>query len=276
MRFSAARACLALGLAIGFLAAGLGPQALAADPSCKQFRKIKSQASTRATTITFINASKTIRVISWLDFTGFPKDFAQLAVGQQVTLNTFMTHPWMVATGPGDCLSIVLPQRNGSTVRLTDAGNQVGASNPHGPTPVETCRQQGLVYEGGVCVKPKTATAPKAGEEGGTLKGCPVGTVPVAQTDDCTQAPAGQEGRGNPVQGRSLGGIVRRQADQASPRVASFRENEPITILKNTGVVMNDYAWFQVRSATGVTGFQWGGIMCSNVKIPGIFEVCKP
>jgi hypothetical protein len=50
----------------------------------------------------------------WLDFDGLPKDYANLNDREQVTLDTFMTHPWMVTDGPGNCLRIVLPHPGAS------------------------------------------------------------------------------------------------------------------------------------------------------------------
>ena len=42
---------------------------------------------------------------------------------EQVTLDTFMTHPWMVTDGPGNCLRIVLPQSGGRSSSLAAAAS---------------------------------------------------------------------------------------------------------------------------------------------------------
>lgn len=89
-----------------------------ADASCRQLFKIRSLNSSTKTQVTFINNSGMHRGIMWLDFTGHPKDYAGLNHGQRVMLNTFLTHPWMITTGPGDCLEIVQPRPGSSVVTL--------------------------------------------------------------------------------------------------------------------------------------------------------------
>ena len=93
-----------------------------ADASCKDRTKLRSQNSKTPTKLTFINRSGAMRGILWLDFDGLPKDYANLNDREQVTLDTFMTHPWMVTDGPGNCLRIVFPQAGGSVVELGSGG----------------------------------------------------------------------------------------------------------------------------------------------------------
>lgn len=230
-------------------APGLGDGAAnAADASCKQLFKLKSKESKTKTSITFVNKAKTYRAVMWLGFDGHPKDYGNLAPGQQKTIQTFLTHPWMVATGPGDCLEIVLPRSGTAATRV-------------------------IMKENGVEVA-ADGSGQAAGEEGGKATGCPPGTVPVPETDDCKAAPKGKEARGKPVDGRSLGGILRAKPQQDSARVTSLDEGQRITILRNTGVMWNDYPWFEIR-AGGTTGYKWGGILCADVPMPGVYEVCK-
>ena len=215
--------------------------------SCKQRAKLRSPNSTQATAVTFVNASGMSRGILWIGFDGHPKDYASLNPGERTTIKSFVGHPWMITTGPGDCLEIVVATPGNPTFMLVaNPGAARGAPAP---------------------------AAARGGEEGTTLKGCPVGTVPVDQTDDCKKAPPGQATKGNPVSGRSLGGIVRSGPNQASARVTSLKENDRITILQNTGIVTDGYAWFRIQAGS-VSGYQWGGILCSDVPIPDAFE-CK-
>lgn len=194
--------------------------------------------------LTFVNVSKTQRGILWLGFDGQPKDYGNVAPGQSKRIDTFLTHPWMIATGPGDCIEIVMPRAGGSVVRM-------------GPTAAEA----------------KVAGKPGSGEEGDRARGCPPGTVPKPETDDCIKAPTGREGSGNPASGCSLGGILRSAPSQSSARVRSLDEGQRITILRNTGVVTDGYPWFQIR-VDGTTGFKWGGILCADDPMPGVYEVC--
>lgn len=261
-------------------APGLGDGAAeAADASCKQLFKLKSKESKTKTSITFVNKAKTYRGLLWLGFDGQPKDYGNVAPGQEKTIQTFLTHPWMVATGPGDCLEIVMPRKAaaGTRVVMTEKGVEVaadGGEQDHGDPPMVVCEKAGMDYDGAACVPRKGKGKQAAGEEGGKATGCPPGTVPVPQTDDCKAAPKGKEGSGKPVEGRSLGGVLRAKPQQDSARVTSLEEGQRITILRNTGVVMNDYPWFEIR-AGGTTGYKWGGILCADVPMPGVYEVCK-
>lgn len=240
--------CAALLAAVVASLASAAP-AETVHPSCNQLFKARSPNSTQATSITFVNESGMSRGILWLGFDGHPKDYATLNPGERTTIKTFVGHAWMIATGPGDCLEIMAATPGNPIVQLVL--NPGAAARPDAPAPVAN-----------------------KGEEGTALKGCPVGTVPVDQTDDCRKAPPGQATKGNPVSGRSYGGIVRSAPSQSSARVASLQENAQLTIVQNTGVVTDGYAWFRIQAGS-VSGYQWGGIMCSDVPVPDIYEACK-
>jgi hypothetical protein len=97
------------------------PAQSATDNSCRQLRKIRSKNSNTPTKITFVNRSGMYRSILWLDFKGQPKTYANLNSGEQVTLDTYMTHPWMITDGPGNCIQIVMPSRGSKVVNLGSA-----------------------------------------------------------------------------------------------------------------------------------------------------------
>ncbi len=100
------------------------PQALppssarAGERSCSERKNLRSQHSREPTKITFINNSGMYRAIMWIDFDGTLKDYGGLNSGEQLALDTYRTHPWMIATGPGDCLQIFLPAAEPATVEL--------------------------------------------------------------------------------------------------------------------------------------------------------------
>lgn len=76
-----------------------------------------------------------------------------------------------------------------------------------------------------------------------------------------------------PMQGHSLGGIMRSEPRMDAPRVRSFKENEPFTIIAR-GPLWDGYHWFAIRYPGG-EGWQWGGIMCSKEPLAGIFQQCS-
>lgn len=77
-----------------------------------------------------------------------------------------------------------------------------------------------------------------------------------------------------PQAGLSYGGKVRSGPGMNYAQTGSLRQNDDLTILGRTGVLMNGYEWFSVRLTNGNTGFQWGGIMCSQHDLYGVLDKC--
>lgn len=113
---------------------------------------------------------------------------------------------------------------------------------------------------------------------------CGPGFHPVPETDRCDPNPGtnpnaqprrtgSAEGQ-FPMGGQSLGGIVRAEPSLSSARVSSLAEGTAITLMARAGT-MDGYDWFVIQFR-GQTGYQWGGIMCSDAPIRGILQQCQP
>ena len=63
--------------------------------SCSKFGKVRSQNSNTPVTVTFVNKSGEYRSVMWIDFKGQPVSYANLDPGQNYTIKTHVTHPWM-------------------------------------------------------------------------------------------------------------------------------------------------------------------------------------
>lgn len=73
----------------------------------------------------------------------------------------------------------------------------------------------------------------------------------------------------------SLGGIVRSGPGMSYSKADSLPYGEPVVLLERTGEMMDNYEWFKIEYSEGLTGYQWGGIMCSNaLHIVGLYEEC--
>ncbi len=79
-------------------------------PTCTGQGRLKSLNSDTPITITFVNKSKSYRGVTWLDFAGTPVTYANLNPGERHTQKTFLTHPWMLTDGPGNCMEIYQPK----------------------------------------------------------------------------------------------------------------------------------------------------------------------
>jgi len=113
---------------------------------------------------------------------------------------------------------------------------------------------------------------------------CGPGFHPVPETDRCDPdrgtPPTAQPRRTGtaegkfPMRGQSLGGIMRSAPSMSSAKVMSLSEGAGITLIERAGN-MDGYDWFKVAHR-GTVGYQWGGIMCSEAPIRGIFQQCEP
>lgn len=78
-----------------------------------------------------------------------------------------------------------------------------------------------------------------------------------------------------PFPAQSWGGVVRDGPGQQYRRLAGLREGEPITLLENTGVMLNGFPWFRIGYRGGI-GYHWGGIICPRGQpVPGTYQVCN-
>ncbi|HUU67550.1 MAG TPA: hypothetical protein VMW57_09785 [Methyloceanibacter sp.] len=144
------------------------------DPSCRSLSTLRSQNSNTRAKLIVINKSDMYRSVMWIDFNGQPKDYGGLNAGDQMTLDTFMTHPWMIADGPGDCIEIVMPHAGTRVVELTSRGGTVQApppqrkaSPPPAPAPKKAapkkkaagpkCRSRSILVDGKCILKSNAA-----------------------------------------------------------------------------------------------------------------------
>ncbi len=77
--------------------------------TCDTMAGVVSQRSDIPVTVTFRNRSDGYRGVLWIGFDGVPRDYAGLNPGEEFTINTFVTHPWMFTDGPGNCLEMFMP-----------------------------------------------------------------------------------------------------------------------------------------------------------------------
>lgn len=134
--------------------AGSGPRQQAVQVSCSKQGQIRSKNSNTPAKITFKNNSGAYRSILWLDFKGQPKEYANLSSGQEITLETYLTHPWMVTDGPGNCIKIALPRGGASFVSIgeTKPAPQKKTTSKKG------CKAGYIVIEG-KCIKKRDAAS---------------------------------------------------------------------------------------------------------------------
>ena len=106
----------------------------AKELSCSERKSVRSLKSDVPTKVTFVNVSGAYRSIHWINATGELQDYGGVNSGDQVTYDTFVTHPWMIATGPGDCLQVFLPDAAPTKIELIRLAVDDGPEKPKAKT----------------------------------------------------------------------------------------------------------------------------------------------
>lgn len=94
--------------------------------TCEAYDGARSQNSRVPAAVTFDNRTEGYRSVLWLDFDGVPQQMAALNPGESSTINTYLTHPWMITDGPGNCLEIHMPQPGTTTFAITAPNRWLG------------------------------------------------------------------------------------------------------------------------------------------------------
>jgi hypothetical protein len=90
--------------------------AWAGDIGCDEVEA--SENSDTPTRMTFINESGETRYVVWMNFDGGQQEYAALEDGEEFTVDTYLTHPWIIQNNHGDCVEVFMPRRRPRTVEL--------------------------------------------------------------------------------------------------------------------------------------------------------------
>lgn len=104
-------------------------QAAVADPrwqTCQTLGSNRSLKSDTPVTVTFRNRSDGYRSVMWIGFDGVPVGYANLNPGEEYTINTFLTHPFMFTDGPGNCIEMFMPQPGVGEFNISAPGRDFG------------------------------------------------------------------------------------------------------------------------------------------------------
>jgi adenylate cyclase len=77
--------------------------------SCNEEKNLRSLGTTNSTTILFMNKASETKWIYWLDFNGERKLYGKLQQGQSISIQTYITHPWVIANNSVLCQAIYMP-----------------------------------------------------------------------------------------------------------------------------------------------------------------------
>ncbi|WP_420397811.1 hypothetical protein [Nioella sp.] len=82
----------------------------AAPLSCDSYGNARSLSGEVPQQVTFSNTSNAARVLFWIDYEGQPTQIAIVEPGLWVTIDSYLTHPWLITDMEGMCQDVMVPQ----------------------------------------------------------------------------------------------------------------------------------------------------------------------
>lgn len=82
----------------------------AVETDCNSYATARSVSGDVPQQVTFSNMSNGARVLFWIDYQGQPTQITILEPGLWVTIDTYLTHPWLITDMAGTCQQIMHPQ----------------------------------------------------------------------------------------------------------------------------------------------------------------------
>lgn len=96
-----------------------------------------------------------------------------------------------------------------------------------------------------------------------------------ASAQPVPQTPGTNAGQGPEQLALALGTIVRGGPDTSAGRIEKLPVNEPVTLMRETGVYFDGFQWFEIEYSEGQRGFAWGGTLCVDTEMSGILIDCR-
>lgn len=89
---------------------GPAAPAPATQADCSSYGSARSVSGDVPQQVTFSNTADAARVLFWIDYQGQPTQIAILEPGLWVTIDTYLTHPWLITDMTGTCQQVMHPQ----------------------------------------------------------------------------------------------------------------------------------------------------------------------
>lgn len=85
---------------------------------CAGESQLRSKSADTPSNITFLNQKSTPIKLYWLDYAGTRVYYQDLAAGETTTMNSFMTHPWVITDPSQVCLGIFVSDTKTGAVTI--------------------------------------------------------------------------------------------------------------------------------------------------------------
>ncbi|MFI2412138.1 hypothetical protein [Streptomyces sp. NPDC018947] len=85
------------------------------------WRQLRSQDSTRQTSVRFVNASTVSLDVNWVGWDGQPQSYGAIEPGGHRVLSTYVGHPFLLRTADGRDVAVVEPLSQPAVARIRNA-----------------------------------------------------------------------------------------------------------------------------------------------------------
>lgn len=93
---------------------------------CEMLGQVLSLNGNQPQQITLANMTDGYRGVLWIDYNGDFVDIGGLNAGESITIDSYVTHPFMITDGPGNCLEVMVTTAGQSTFAITAPGQFFG------------------------------------------------------------------------------------------------------------------------------------------------------
>lgn len=87
--------------------------------NCQERSSLKSHNDNQSTVVQFVNLTSTLAHVYWIDFDGQEQSYYDMPAHSVATVDTYVTHPWVIRDASGNCLEIFLPIDKPASAEIT-------------------------------------------------------------------------------------------------------------------------------------------------------------
>ncbi|MGI3184868.1 hypothetical protein [Nioella aestuarii] len=93
---------------------------------CEMLGQVLSLNGNQPQQITLTNMTDGYRGVVWIDYNGDFVDMGAMNAGESMTIDSYVTHPFMITDGPGNCLEVMVTTGGQSSFAITAPGQFFG------------------------------------------------------------------------------------------------------------------------------------------------------
>ena len=108
---------------------------------CEMLGQVLSMNGNQPQQITLANMTDGYRGVLWIGYNGDFVDIGGLNAGESITIDSYVTHPFMITDGPGNCLEVMVTTAGQSTFAITAPANRCAARPISAGVPRRTWRR---------------------------------------------------------------------------------------------------------------------------------------